>query len=96
MTKDSAKALMDSPVIKLVGLVITQTVTACVLYFGLRSEIRENKVSQEGRDNVQDVYRQQDAEKIKDLERRLEFFTSQPAMKPKGTIIKSEDVEPEG
>lgn len=100
MTKDSAKALMDNPALKLVVLVVTVVSSAWGAATAVLSRIDkiDSKLDQviavqDGRDDVQDVYSQQNAEEIKDLKRQLEYYTSQPAMKPKGTIIKSEDAE---
>lgn len=90
MTKDSAKALMDNPAIKLVGLVFTQTVMGCALYYGLRSEIRENKATQTGVDNLQDLRLTNAENAIDDIERSSFSFAPQPAMKPKPIEVEAE------
>lgn len=79
MTKDSAKQLMDNPALKFAGLIITQTIAVCVLYFGLRSEIRENKATQTGIDNVQNT-------RLDYLENRRDVV----ATKPEPIVIEGE------
>lgn len=85
MTKDSAKQLMDSPVLKL----CTFVAGICSLYFGLRSEIRENKATQTGIDNVQNLQLGELKDDVSAIN-TWRYSFSQPAMKPKPITIPSE------
>lgn len=90
MTKDSAKELLNNPAVKLAGLIFTQTAMGCALYFGLRSEIRENKAIQTGIDNVQDL-RIQTAEKgLVDLRNDFQSFVSRDGTKSRTPSVENE------
>lgn len=84
MTKDSAKDLLNNPALKFAGYVAG----LCSLYFGLRSEIRENRATQQGVDNVQNLQLSELKEDVKEI--NTWRFSFQPANKPKPIVIESE------
>lgn len=86
MTKDSAKQLMDNPAIKFAGYIAG----LCSLYFGLRSEIRENRATQQGVNNVLNLQLSELKEDVKEINTWRFSLSSQPALKPKPITIESE------
>lgn len=86
MTKDSAKDLLNNPALKFAGYVAG----LCSLYFGLRSEIRENRATQQGVDNVQNLQLSELKDDVLEINTWRFSFGSQPAMKPKPINIESE------
>lgn len=106
MTKDSAKALMDNPAIKLVAMVATVLISAGGGVWAVLSKIEDvnsnlEKVIaiQQGKDNVQDVRQSNTEHDLSSLKQdvkeindwRISFsFAPQPAMKPKPIEVEAE------
>jgi hypothetical protein len=83
-----AESLIFTPANMFKAIYITGI--ACGLFFGLRSEIRENKATQTGVDNVQNLRIENVENGLNVLEGRVNMFVSREADKPKPIKVESE------